>query len=1437
MIDFPRSREQRSADFDFIQLKIASPEEIRSWSYGEVTKPETINYRSFKPERDGLFCERIFGPVKDWECHCGKFKRIRFRGHVCDRCGVEVTLSKVRRERMGHIELAVPVAHIWFFKTLPSQLGYLLGMTLRDLEKVVYYAAYVVTHPGKQDVKFQELLDEDEYYDLRVKAREEGDDEFRAEIGAEAVRTLLRLLDTPDRKIHDRNADGRGLDRLADWLRSEIATETSQHRKKKKLKRLKVVDALRNSGVTHDVRNRPEWMIMDVIPVIPPDLRPLVPLDGGRFATSDLNDLYRRVINRNNRLKKLIEMRAPEVILRNEKRMLQEAVDALFDNGRRSKAIRGRGKRPLKSLSDMLKGKQGRFRQNLLGKRVDYSGRSVIVVGPELKLHQCGLPKAMAVELFKPFIIHELEKRGEAETVKRAKKIVEREEPKVYEVLEDIIKDHPVLLNRAPTLHRLGIQAFEPVLVEGKAIRIHPLVCAAFNADFDGDQMAVHVPLSFEAQLEARVLMLASNNILLPSNGRPVAAPTQDMVIGAYYLTNPPLEVKDLEASLLSAKLAKSARQDTEDRLDTLYAEAPRFATHGEVEMALENGRVQFHSLCWYWMPKGGEEVDGETRGRWYRTTVGRVLFNSIVPDELGYLNQTFGKKELGDLIFDCFTRVGLAKTTAFLDNLKDFGFRYATMGGISVGIDDLEVPFEKIAILEDADEQVTRFQRAYSSGYISNGERYNKVIDTWTHANNDVADAMVRHLERSKDGFNPVYMMMTSGARGNRDQMRQLAGMRGLMAKPQKKLTGGIGEIIESPIKSNFREGLTVVEYFISTHGARKGLADTALKTADAGYLTRRLVDVAQDVTITSEDCGTILGLEMTALKEGEDIIEPLKDRIVGNVALEDVYDPIDGELLVEAGSLIDEEASDAIEDSGIQAVKIRSVLTCESKRGVCHMCYGRNLATMKSVDIGEAVGILAAQSIGEPGTQLTLRTFHIGGTAARIAAQTQRKSKIDGVVALERVTTVETPGEERIVTSREGQIVLKTKEGQIRSRLSVPYGATLSVDEDQEIEAGDLLFSWDPYSEPIVADSEGLIHFVDIVEEQTMREELDESTGRRQMTIIEDREKRLHPTIQIVSKSKKGEKIREFIIPVGAQLTVRDQQAVNPGDTVAKISREVYKTRDITGGLPRVAELFEARRPKDPAVITEIDGGVSFGDIKRGKREVVVTPETGPARTYEVPVGKHMRVHEGDQVRAGDRLSEGPINPHDILRIKGPRAVQEYLLNEIQEVYRLQGVKINDKHIGVIVRQMLQKVKITDPGETDLLEGEHVDRVEFREVNQKAMASGRKPARSEPLLLGITKASLTTESFISAASFQETTRVLTDAAVRGARDDLKGLKENIIIGHLIPAGTGVHRYHEVEFMVEQAYYDEEIVPLTEPGEMIPGLGVEAETEEATAD
>jgi DNA-directed RNA polymerase subunit beta' len=1370
MIDFPRHRETRPQRFDFIKLKIASPEQIRTLSYGEVTKPETINYRSFKPERDGLFCERIFGPVKDWECHCGKFKRIRYRGHICDKCGVEVTLSKVRRERMGHIELAVPVAHIWLFKTLPSQMGYLLGMTLRDLEKIIYYANYVVVEPGKQDVKPHQLLDEDEYFELKAKAKEEGDGEFRAEIGAEAVRSLLTQV---------------VVDELAKDLRRKVATETSQHRKKQHLKRLKVVDAFRNSDSDAERRNRPEWMVMDVIPVLPPDLRPLVPLDGGRFATSDLNDLYRRVINRNNRLKKLMEMRAPEVILRNEKRMLQEAVDALFDNGRRGKAIRGRGKRPLKALSDMLKGKQGRFRQNLLGKRVDYSGRSVIVVGPELKLHQCGLPKVMAVELFRPFIIHELERRGEAETVKRAKKIVERgDDPRVYEVLEDIIKDHPVMLNRAPTLHRLGIQAFEPVLVEGKAIRIHPLVCAAFNADFDGDQMAVHVPLSFEAQLECRVLMLSSNNVLKPSDGKPVATPSQDMVLGIHYLTKLPT--------------------DFAERIES----ASRYSSVHEVELALANGRfVRLDGATDYHAP-----IYFRVNGEWLATTVGRCLFNDILPDELGFVNETVGKGAASDLVFQCFRRVGLKGTTDLLDRVKDFGFRYATVGGTSIGIEDLEIPPQKGQIVDSARTDTERFTKAYEKGVISNGERYNRVIDAWTHANNDVAEAMVGALAKSRGGFNPVFMMFDSGSRGSRDQIRQLAGMRGLMAKPQKKLTGGIGEIIESPILSNFREGLTVLEYFISTHGARKGLADTALKTADAGYLTRRLVDVAQDVTISEEDCGTVLGLEVTALKEGEDIIEPLRDRIMGTVALEEVVDPIDNQRLVKAGGMINEEAAEAVEEAGIQSVRIRSVLTCESRRGICRQCYGRNPATMDIVDLGEAVGIVAAQSIGEPGTQLTLRTFHIGGTAARIAAQTQRKSKVDGTIKYDRVTIVVGADREQIVTSREGEILMLTPDGQIRSRLTVPYGATLHVKDGQHVKIGELLFSWDPYSEPIVADLGGTVEFQDIVEEETVREELDESTGRRQLTIIEDREKKLHPQINIMSN---GKKVREFIVPVGAQLVARDGHKVKPGETLAKINREVYKTRDITGGLPRVAELFEARKPKDPATIAEVDGVVSFRAIKRGKREVLVTSDSGEEKVYEIPVGKHLRVHEGDRVRAGDRLSEGPVNPHDILRIKGPRAVQEYLLNEIQEVYRLQGVRISDMHIGVIVRQMLQKVRIVDPGNTELLEGEHVDRVEFLDTNAKMRHAGKKPARAEPLLLGITKASLTTRSFISAASFQETTRVLTDASVRGARDDLEGLKENIIIGHLVPAGTGIHRYHDTEFLVEGAPIEHEISEL----------------------
>jgi DNA-directed RNA polymerase subunit beta' len=1395
MIDFRSVREQRASAFDYIQVRIASPEEIRGpkdpkererlelqglrtwWSWGEVTKPETINYRSFKPEKDGLFCERIFGPVKDWECHCGKYKRIRYRGVICDRCGVEVTLSKVRRERMGHIELAVPVAHIWFFKTLPSPMGNLLDVTLRDLEKVIYYSNYIVVDAGKQEVEMGQLLDEDEYLNLRTKAKEEGDTAFIADIGAPAVRELLKKLD---------------IDKTAEQLRAQVLTETSQHRKKMLLKRLKIVDAFRNSGDDGDQRNRPEWMILDVIPVIPPDLRPLVPLDGGRFATSDLNDLYRRVINRNNRLQKLITHRAPEVILRNEKRMLQEAVDALFDNGRRSKAIRGRGKRPLKSLSDMLKGKQGRFRQNLLGKRVDYSGRSVIVVGPELQLHQCGLPKLMALELFKPFIIHKLVEKGIAETVKRAKKIVERESPEVYEILEEIIRDHPVLLNRAPTLHRLGIQAFEPVLVEGKAIRIHPLVCAAFNADFDGDQMAVHVPLSFEAQLECRLLMLSSNNILKPSDGRPVAEPTQDIVLGCYFATKAPANFNSVDVKTLR-----------------------RYSAIPEVEMELALNRIGRQQAIYFY-------VTDEAGSRWEKTTPGRVLFNAILPRELGFKNMDMKKKVLSELVFESYRMAGLAATVQFLDRLKEFGFFNATRGGVSIGIEDLEIPTNKQSLLEEATERVERFQRAYQTGNITNGERYNKVIDTWTHANSDIADEMVKAMRESKQGFNPVFMMFDSGSRGSRDQIRQLAGMRGLMAKPQKKLTGGIGEIIESPIKSNFREGLSVLEYFISTHGARKGLADTALKTADAGYLTRRLVDVAQDVTISEEDCGTIQGHEIAALKEGEDVIEPLAERIVGTVAAEDVEDPHEFDesgrkrLLVESGQLIDEDTATEIEESGIETVRIRSVLTCEAKRGLCRMCYGRNLATMEMVDIGEAIGIIAAQSIGEPGTQLTLRTFHIGGTAARIAEQTSRKSKVSGVIEFGDRLVVVTNGEgQRIVTSYEGEVSIKVsrdKHAAVAARLQVPLGAIIMVEDGDDVKKDQAIFTWDPYTNPIITDVEGTIRFVDIVEDESVSEELDELTGLRQRVIIEDREKKLHPHIEIVQeKGGKEKRVRDFIIPAGAQLIVSHGDKIHAGTTIAKVGREAYKTRDITGGLPRVAELFEARRPKDPATISEIDGIVRFGEIKRGKREIFVAPmnqdgsldESKESQLYEVAAGKHLRVHEGDRVRAGDKLSEGPVNPHDILRIKGPRAVQEYLLNEVQEVYRLQGVKINDKHIGVIVRQMLQKVRIMEPGDTEFLEGENVDKIVFREENDRAKKKKHSPSVAEPLLLGITKASLTTQSFISAASFQETTRVLTDAAIRGAKDDLLGLKENIIIGHLIPAGTGMYRYQEVEMDV----------------------------------
>jgi len=1481
MIDFRSGREPKSSSFDHISIRIAAPEEVRGprdpkererlelqgqrtwWSWGEVTKPETINYRSFKPEKDGLFCERIFGPVKDWECHCGKYKRIRYRGVICDRCGVEVTLSKVRRERMGHIELSVPVAHIWFFKTLPSPMGNLISITLRDLERVLYYSSYIVIDPGKQEVEANQLLDEDDYLTLRQKAKDEGDLAFRADIGAPAIRELLARLD---------------LRKVAEGLRNSIATETSQHRKKQGLKRLKIVDAFLSSGENGDLPNNPAWMILDVIPVLPPDLRPLVPLDGGRFATSDLNDLYRRVINRNNRLQKLIQHRAPEVILRNEKRMLQEAVDALFDNGRRSKAIRGRGKRPLKSLSDMLKGKQGRFRQNLLGKRVDYSGRSVIVVGPELRLHQCGLPKAMAVELFKPFIINKLVENGIAETVKRAKKIVEREGPEVYEILEEIIQDHPVLLNRAPTLHRLGIQAFEPKLVEGKAIRIHPLVCAAFNADFDGDQMAVHVPLSFEAQLEARVLMVSSNNILKPSDGRPVAEPSQDIVLGCYFLTKLP---PGFEESLRV--------QPGEPTKVALWKDAPHYGSIAELEMALLQRRVSYQSAIHFWYVPPVGAVD--PRPRWYRTTVGRVLFNNIIPRqvvaELGYRDDLMRKKALSEVVLQSYRRAGLRETVDFLDRLKKFGFEFATLGGISIGVEDLEIPEEKFQLIDDAAKRVARFQRAYNTGQITFGERYNKVIDAWTHANNDVAEAMIQSLRASRGGYNPVYMMFDSGARGSRDQIRQLAGMRGLMAKPQKKLTGGIGEIIESPIRSNFREGLTVLEYFISTHGARKGLADTALKTADAGYLTRRLVDVAQDVTVSEEDCGTILGLEISALKEGEDVIETLRERILGSVAGEDVFDPHeldpdgDPNLLVQNGALIDEEAANAIDEAGIERIKIRSVLTCEARRGVCRMCYGRNLATMNMVDLGEAVGILAAQSIGEPGTQLTLRTFHIGGTSSRIAEEAERRARSDGRVKYtdglefaDRPVEYEdgTTGNIRVVLTREdesaadeakeGILVVDPKEPtRILNRYPVPEGALLHVREGEMVTRGNaderatVLYTWDPYNDPSIVKTDGELRWKDVVPGVTLREELDEGTGLRSLVITPDPDRELHPSVLVYSGKKDPQ---EYTLAEGSRIILgspTDQVSramevpdqANPwsskfkveerpineawpskskreskdrtvflsppvkvaqGVTITRIPRQAYKTRDITGGLPRVAELFEARRPKDPATISEIDGVVKFGEIKRGKREIYVYP-VGPegaiadqeqAQLYDVPAGKHLRVHEGDRVRAGDRLTEGPVNPHDILRIKGPRAVQEYLLNEVQEVYRLQGVRISDKHIGVIVRQMLQKVRVEAPGSTTFLEAESVDKMTFREENDRVVRKKGTPATAEPVLLGITKASLTTQSFISAASFQETTRVLTDAAIRGARDDLRGLKENIIIGHLIPAGTGFYRYVDLE-------------------------------------
>ncbi len=1318
-------------DFSDITIKIASPEKILSWSYGEVKKAETINYRTFKPERDGLFCERIFGPTKDWECYCGKYKRIKNRGITCDRCGVEVTESRVRRERMGHIHLVSPCSHIWFVKGTPNRVAMILGISSRDLEKVVYYAAYVVIDPGDEEItglsKYQ-LLTEEQYQRLQEKAGAE----FKAGMGAEAVKELLEELE---------------LEELSTAMKAQLETETGIQKRKTLIRRLSEVENFLGSG------NHPEWMILDVLPVLPPDLRPLVPLDGGRFATSDLNDLYRTVINRNNRLKKLMELRAPNVILKNEKRMLQEAVDALLDNGRRGYTVKGVGNRPLKSLSDSLKGKLGRFRQNLLGKRVDYSGRAVIVVGPDMKLHQCGLPKKMALELFKPFIIQRLEEKGFVHTTKSAKRLVEQVRPEVWDTLDEVIKDHPVLLNRAPTLHRLGIQAFQPLLIEGNAITIHPLVCAAFNADFDGDQMAVHVPISVEAQLESRILMMSTRNILSPAQGNPLATPSRDIILGCYVLTKP--RTGELGEGMIFADL---------DDAITAYQ-------HGVVG---RNAKIEVRF--------NGEMID---------TTIGRIIFNKMLPSELRFVNKTLDKKSLSAVVAESYKRLGNEKTVIFLDKLKDAGFLYATIYGISICIDDIRVPEEKLELIGEARKEVASVEKMYKQESITEGERYNKVIDIWTQTTDDVADRMMDILSSDVQGFNSVFMMADSGARASKTQIRQMAGMRGLMSKPQKKITGQVGEIIESPIIANFREGLTVQEYFISTHGGRKGLADTALKTADAGYLTRRLVDVAHDLIVVEDDCGTLMGIDVEALKEGEEIIESLRDRILGRVCLEDIYHPITGEVLAKANTLLDEDTAQLIEDEGVRRVRIRSVLTCETKRGVCALCYGRNLATGELINRGEAIGVIAAQSIGEPGTQLTLRTFHIGGTASRIVEQSVIKVKSDGKVVFERVRYMTRQSGEKVVVSRNGEIVQYDDEGRERVRYTIPYGSIPLVEDGQFLHRGEPIYHWDPYSEQILTDVNGTVRFVDIDEGVTMREEVD-SAGKRQRVIIEHREKKLHPTIAVVFKEKNKEKVVEYDVPTGAYLMVRDGDKVRGGDTLVKIPREIGKTRDITGGLPRVAELFEARRPKDPATISEIDGEVEFGGFTKGKRKIIVHGEVED-REYLIPQGKHVKVQSGDYVSAGQQLCEGSIDPHDILRVKGDKEVQEYLVNEIQEVYRLQGVHISDKHMEVIVRKMLRKVKIDDPGDSDFLPEQDVDRFTFREENERLIKAKKRPATARPILQGITKASLSTGSFISAASFQETTRVLTEAAVAGRKDELVGLKENVIMGHLIPAGTGI--------------------------------------------
>ncbi|WP_193212448.1 DNA-directed RNA polymerase subunit beta' [Luteolibacter marinus] len=1352
--------DERPEAFDQVSITVASPDVIRSWSKGEVKNPETINYRTFKPEKGGLFCERIFGPTRDWECACGKYKRIKHKGVVCDRCGVEVTLSRVRRERMGHIELAVPVSHIWFYKCMPSRIGLVLDISARHLERVIYYEDYVVTDPGNTPLERGQLLTENE---LRDSEDAYGDGSFRAAMGAEAIQDLLAQVDLAE---------------LAVQLEQELETTRSKQNKKKLSKRLKITQGFAAS------KSRPEWMIQTVLPVIPPDLRPLVPLEGGRFATSDLNDLYRRVINRNNRLKNLLQLKTPEVIIRNEKRMLQEAVDALFDNGRHGRAVTGAGNRPLKSLSDMLKGKGGRFRQNLLGKRVDYSGRSVIVIGPDLTLNQCGLPKKMALTLFEPFIIRRLKELGYCHTVRSAKKMIDRKTPEVWDILAEVTKGHPVFLNRAPTLHRLSIQAFEPKLIEGEAIRVHPLVCTAYNADFDGDQMAVHVPLSVEAQMEARQLMLAPNNIFSPASGRPITVPSQDIILGAYYLTWAPVRT-----------------QKDREKQEHL----PLFENSAEVEFAIASRKVGYHQWIRIRNPdfEGGvKTVFGDSENKILETTPGRVRFNEIWPKGLGFINKTVGKKQMSDIIWRCYQVAGQKSTVHTLDALKNLGFREATRSGTSIGIVDMVVPEEKPAIIKDAYEQVDKVTKQYRNGVITDGERYQKVVDIWTHATDTIAAALYRKIEFNdgKPGASPLFMMVDSGARGNKSQIKQLSGMRGLMAKPS-------GEIIERPITSNFREGLTVLEYFISTHGARKGLADTALKTADSGYMTRKLVDVAQDVIVTVHDCGTASGITVSPIYDGDEEAASLATRIYGRTSCEVVKDPVTGEMALDFDQLVDEKAANAVERIGYEKLKIRSVLTCEAKRGCCAKCYGLNLATGKPVKIGEAVGIIAAQSIGEPGTQLTMRTFHVGGVAAATFKQPIIKAKNAGRVVYKDLRVVESADGNWVVLNKNGSISIRDKDGLELESQVIVIGSVIEIKDGDDVKKGDTVATWDPYNVPILTEKPGKVEFRDMISGITVTNETDKETGRKVMVVTEHKED-LHPQVVIVDPKTKEVKA-SYSIPVGAHLSAKEGEIVTGGTQLAKTPRKVARTKDITGGLPRVAELFEARKPKDACVIAKIDGEISFGGTVRGKKKVIATdPDSGEQVEHLVPMGRHIIVTEGDRVKRGDQITEGPVSPEDLLEACGAQELQEHLVNEVQSVYRVQGVEINDKHIEIIIRQMLRKVKITDPGDADsLLWGDQIDRSAFNRINEEITAAGGKPAEAEPVLLGITKASLETDSFISAASFQDTTRVLTEAATLGKVDYLTGFKENVIMGHLIPAGSGFdcHRDAEIEFTVEE--------------------------------